>query len=242
MRRPLATAPPPRAGALTHADLDEFFIRRANAHAARVCASPGVLTYQRERRTNRVCVYRPFTNAFQLPLQSRRGCPRGFAVNRIEANRDGCTEHSKKSRVAASNGTESDTSRPLLGGSRLGRPRNIGKWFVAYTEIRPRAPQTDGFWIAKGEWGFAGYVRARRSDLPRSRHIDQTRRPTTNRLRQPSAVGDLDRHHRVREPSWSSTSFGVIELPTHDRLQTVIRERRLPCRQLDGRNKGPGSV
>jgi hypothetical protein len=93
------------------------------------------------------------------------------------------------------------------------------KWFVAYTDS---GRVVNGWiWIAKGEWGFAGYV-ARdgvtvaisRIDHKAEYHDDMRQRRLT------ATVHDVEGGvtHLVMD------AFGVIKLPTNDSMATEIWE------------------
>lgn len=107
------------------------------------------------------------------------------------------------------------------------------KWLVAYTES---GRAVNGWiWIAKGEWGFAGYVVRDGVTYP-VRQIDQQ-----------AEYDDQMRQRRLRATLTDITGarteleldvFGVIELPTHDRMQTVIREGA--CRAVIDGEDGAG--
>lgn len=158
------------------------------------------------------------------------GLPSWFAVNRIE----------QTGRVRG--GIEVDGRR--IEWDRMGhRDHSWGvrdwgvpqhwKWFVAYTES---GRAINGWiWIAKGEWGFAGYVVRDGVTYP-IRHIDQH-----------AEYGEQMRQRRLRATLTDITGveteleldvFAVIELPTHDRLQTVIREGA--CRAVIDGEQGAG--
>jgi hypothetical protein len=107
------------------------------------------------------------------------------------------------------------------------------KWFVAYTQS---GRAVNGWiWIAKGEWGFAGYV-IRNGVTHPVRHVElhaaydtQMRQRRLNATLFDVAGGRTELELDV---------FGVIELPTHDRLQTVIREGA--CRAVIDGEDGAG--
>jgi hypothetical protein len=102
------------------------------------------------------------------------------------------------------------------------------KWFVAYT---PTGVAVNGWiWIARGEWGFGGYVsrngetvpirvieqHAEYDDQMRQRHLSATVIDVTGG----QTVITLD-------------AFGVVELPSVNPMTTVIREAA--CRaSIDG--------
>jgi hypothetical protein len=93
------------------------------------------------------------------------------------------------------------------------------KWFIAYTES---GRVVNGWiWIARGEWGFAGYVVKDGVTVPVSHikhhaeyHDDMTQR------RLEADVFDItgEKTHLVLD------AFGVVRLPTHDPMATVIYE------------------
>jgi hypothetical protein len=104
------------------------------------------------------------------------------------------------------------------------------KWFVAYT---PNGTAVNGWiWIAKGEWGFGGYVARDGVTTPILRidhHADYDDQMRQRRLE--ATVVDVDGGSTVV----TMESFGVVELPTHDRMATVIREAA--CRAtIDGQS------
>lgn len=93
------------------------------------------------------------------------------------------------------------------------------KWFIAYT---PSGVAVNGWiWIARGEWGFGGYVCrdgvtvAIRSIDHRADYDDQMRQ-----LRLTATVHDV----AGGTTALTMEAFGVVELPTHDPLETIIRE------------------
>jgi hypothetical protein len=107
------------------------------------------------------------------------------------------------------------------------------KWFVAYTES---GRALNGWiWIAKGEWGFAGYVVRDGVTYP-IRHIDH-HAEYGQQMRQRRLCATLTDITGART-ELELDVFGVIELPTHDRLQTVIREGA--CRALIDGEQGAG--
>jgi hypothetical protein len=93
------------------------------------------------------------------------------------------------------------------------------KWFVAYT---PSGRALNGWsWIAKGEWGFAGYVIRNGVTVP-VRTI-QHRAEYDALMRQRSLDAVLvdvlgEETHLTME------SFGAVTLPSHDSMATVITE------------------
>lgn len=102
------------------------------------------------------------------------------------------------------------------------------KWFVAYT---PSGVAVNGWiWIAKGEWGFAGYVCRDGVAIPVrtiDHHADYDDRMLQRHLS--AALIDVE----GGRTNLTLDAFGVVELPSHDPLETVIREAA--CRAtIDG--------
>jgi hypothetical protein len=102
------------------------------------------------------------------------------------------------------------------------------KWFVAYTQ---NGVAVNGWiWIAKGEWGFAGYV-ARDGVTAPVRRIDHH-----------AEYDDAMRQRRLQatlidvaggRTEVALEAFGVVELPSGDPMGTIIREAA--CRAtIDG--------
>jgi hypothetical protein len=93
------------------------------------------------------------------------------------------------------------------------------KWFVAYTDS---GTAVNGWiWIAKGEWGFGGYVARDGLTVPvrtiehRAEYDDHMRQQYLTATLVDTAGGRTE---------LTMEAFGVVELPSHDPLQTVIRE------------------
>jgi hypothetical protein len=195
------------------ADLDNLSfegLRLQQQDPLRTCT----LTYQRDD----VAIefdFRGVHDAFTY-RQNPDGLPVWFAENRMEQ-----TGHVRGSiqvgrrRIALDRIAHRDHS---WGVRDWGVPQHW-KWFVAYT---PSAVAVNGWiWIARGEWGFGGYVcrdgvatairsidhHADYDDLMRQRHLAAT-------------VIDVD----GGQTELILDAFGVVELPTHDPLETVIRE------------------
>jgi len=107
------------------------------------------------------------------------------------------------------------------------------KWFVAYTA---NGVAVNGWtWIAKGEWGFAGYVARDGRTVPIAT-IDQH-----------AEYDDLMRQQRlvatVTDIAGCRTevvleAMAVVELPSHDPMATVIREAA--CRATIDGDPGAG--
>jgi hypothetical protein len=102
------------------------------------------------------------------------------------------------------------------------------KWFVAYT---PGGVAVNGWiWIAKGEWGFGGYV-ARDGVAVPIRSIDH-HADYDDQMRQQhlsATVTDID----GARTEVTLDVFGVVQLPSHNPMTTVIREAA--CRaSIDG--------
>lgn len=102
------------------------------------------------------------------------------------------------------------------------------KWFVAYT---PTGRVVNGWiWIARGEWGFAGYVlrdgkpvAVSQIDHKAAYHDDMTQRGLT------AEIVDVDGH-----VTWLELDcFGVVELPTKDPTGTVCYQGACEAR-IDG--------
>lgn len=93
------------------------------------------------------------------------------------------------------------------------------KWFVAYTES---GSVVNGWiWIARGEWGFAGYVVRDGVTIPVSHieHKAQYHDDMTQRRLEANVIDITgETTHLVLE------SFGVVKLPTRDPMSTVIYE------------------
>jgi hypothetical protein len=93
------------------------------------------------------------------------------------------------------------------------------KWFVAYTES---GRAINGWiWIAKGEWGFAGYVVTDGVTVPVSRiEADTDYDPDMTQRRIRAVLVDVT----GRRTTVTLERFGLFRLPTHDRMATVIAE------------------
>lgn len=94
------------------------------------------------------------------------------------------------------------------------------KWFVAYT--RDGAKAVNGWiWIAKGEWGFGGYVVSDGELVPISHidhHADYDEDMSQRRLE--AELVDV----RGGRTQLTLDCFGVVRLPTNDRMNTIILE------------------
>ena len=210
-----------------HADLDDFSFDGLTLTQPELRQSC-VLTYDRDD----VRIDFAFTgihDAFSYHCNPD-GLPSWFAVNRIEQ-----TGRVRGGLEVAGRRIELDRMghRDHSWGVRdWGVPQHW-KWFVAYTES---GRALNGWiWIAKGEWGFAGYVVRDGVTYP-VRHIDHH-----------ADYDEQMRQRRLRATLTDITGvqteleldvFGVIELPTHDRLQTVIREGA--CRAVIDGEQGAG--
>jgi hypothetical protein len=107
------------------------------------------------------------------------------------------------------------------------------KWFVAYTES---GRAVNGWiWIARGIWGFAGYVA--RDGITHAVSGIEHRAEYGQRMRQRRLQATLIDVAGGRT-ELDLDVFGVIELPTHDRSQTVIREGA--CRAVIDGEPGAG--
>jgi hypothetical protein len=144
------------------------------------------------------------------------GLPEWFAVNRLEQTGrvSGYVEFGDR-RIEFDQLGHRDHS---WGVRDWGVPQHW-KWFVAYT---PSGRALNGWiWIARGEWGFAGYVVDNGRTIP-VRTIEHNAK-YDDRMRQLRLEADLldvsgGRTHLVMD------SFGTVELPSHDPMATVIIE------------------
>ena len=210
-----------------HADLDEFSFDGLTLTQPELRKSC-LLTYDREG-VRIEFEFNGIHDAFSYH-SNPDGLPSWFAVNRIEQ-----TGRVRGGLEVAGRRIEWDRMghRDHSWGVRDWGVPHHWKWFVAYTES---GRALNGWiWIAKGEWGFAGYVVRDRVNYP-VRHIDHH-----------AEYGAQMRQHRLRATLTDITGarteleldvFGVIELPTHDRLQTVIREGA--CRAVIDGERGAG--
>jgi hypothetical protein len=102
------------------------------------------------------------------------------------------------------------------------------KWFIAYTES---GRIVNGWiWIARGEWGFAGYVVRDGVTIPVARinhHADYQPDMTQRRLEADLIDITGQTTHLALDV------FGVIRLPTHDPMSTVIYEGACAA-EIDG--------
>lgn len=107
------------------------------------------------------------------------------------------------------------------------------KWFVAYTA---NGVAVNGWiWIAKGEWGFGGYV-ARDGVTVAVRSIDHRAEYDSQMRQQRLAATLID--VAGGETYVELEAFGVVELPSHDPMATVIREAA--CRATIDGERGAG--
>jgi hypothetical protein len=144
------------------------------------------------------------------------GIPRWFAENRLEqtGHVTGFVEVGDR-RIELDRKGHRDHS---WGTRNWGIPQHW-KWFVAYTES---GRAVNGWiWIAKGEWGFAGYVVKDGVTIPIS-HIDHKAdyNDDMTQRRLEAAVVDItgETTHLVLDV------FGVVKLPTNDKMATEIWE------------------
>ena len=94
------------------------------------------------------------------------------------------------------------------------------KWFIAYSPDGSRI--VNGWiWIAQGEWGFGGYV-VRNGELLAVSHIDQHAEYDDD-MTQRRLEATL---HDVRGGSTELIldRFGLVKLPTNDKMDTIIME------------------
>lgn len=93
------------------------------------------------------------------------------------------------------------------------------KWLVAYTES---GQAINGWiWIARGEWGFAGYVVKDGVTTPIS-HIKAKADYDENMIQRGLKAQLFDITGGVTELTMER--FGVFQLPTQDKMSTVITE------------------
>ena len=196
-----------------HSDLDDFSFDGLTLTQPELRKSC-VLAYQRDD-VRIDFAFNGIHDAFSYH-SNPDGLPSWFAVNRIEQTGrvHGALEVEGR-RIELDRMGHRDHS---WGVRDWGIPQHW-KWFVAYTES---GRALNGWiWIAMGEWGFAGYVVRDGVTFP-VRHIDHH-----------ADYDEQMRQRRLRATLTDITGaqteleldvFGVIELPTHDRLQTVIRE------------------
>lgn len=194
-------------------DLDEFSfegLRLRQHEPLRSCS----LTYRRED----VAIdfeFRGLHDAFTYH-DNPDGLPLWFAENRMEQ-----TGHVRGSIQVGSRSIELDRigHRDHSWGLRDWSVPQHWKWFIAYT---PSGTAVNGWiWIARGEWGFGGYVCRDGVALP-IRSIDHKAEYDDDmRQRRLKATA-----HDVNGGKTDLTldAFGVVELPTHDPLATIVRE------------------
>jgi hypothetical protein len=108
------------------------------------------------------------------------------------------------------------------------------KWFIAYNDDGTRI--VNGWiWIAKGEWGFGGYV-VRDGELVAVSHIkhhaDYNEDMTQRRLE--AELVDV----RGETTHLTLDSFGLVKLPTNDTFGTIIQEAA--CRATIDGDDGAG--
>jgi hypothetical protein len=102
------------------------------------------------------------------------------------------------------------------------------KWFIAYTES---GRTVNGWiWIARGEWGFAGYVVKNGVTVPVAhiRHHAEYHDDMTQRRLEAEVVDITGETTRV-----VLDAYGVIKLPTRDPMGTVIYEAACVA-EIDG--------
>jgi len=149
--------------------------------------------------------------------QNRDGLPDWFAINRFEQTGwvKGFLEFGGR-RIEWNRVGHRDHS---WGVRNWGVPHHW-KWIIAYTPDGERI--VNGWiWIAKGEWGFGGYVVRDGEMLPVS-HIKHHAEYTEDML-QKRLEADI---HDVRGgvTRLELDSFGVVKLPTNDKMDTIIYE------------------
>ncbi len=158
------------------------------------------------------------------------GLPPWFAENRMEQ-----TGHVRGSLAIGDRVIELDGigHRDHSWGLRDWNMPQHWKWFVAYT---PAGVAVNGWiWIAQGEWGFGGYVTRDGETVPIAtidHHADYDDAMRQQRLR--AVVTDI----AGGQTEVTLDVFGVVELPSHDPMATVIREGA--CRATIGGEPGAG--
>lgn len=145
------------------------------------------------------------------------GLPGWFALNRYEQSGwiHGFVE-AKGQRFAFDQMGHRDHS---WGVRNWGMPQHW-KWFCAYTPDGSR--MINGWiWIARGEWGCAGYVvRAGRRTAIRSIEQSADYDPDMSQRRLRATIIDVDGETLQLDLE----RFGLVKLPTKDKLGTIIQE------------------
>jgi hypothetical protein len=158
-------------------------------------------------------------NWFALNRFEQTGWVRGFvefAGRRIEWDRMGHRDHS-------------------WGVRDWGLPHHW-KWIVAYTPDGSRI--VNGWiWIARGEWGFAGYV-VRDGELIPIKHINQHTQYDADMTQRRLEAELVD----IRGQTCLLTldRFGIVKLLTHDKLGTAII--RAACTSTIDGQSGAGTL
>lgn len=149
--------------------------------------------------------------------QNPGGLPSWFAINRMEQTGDVTGFLEVGDRRIEWNGHKGNRDHSW-GVRNWGLPHHW-KWFVAYTES---GRAVNGWiWIAKGEWGFGGYIVRDGVTVPVS-HIAHKAEYHPD-MRQRRLIADLV------DITGTTTHleidvFGVVKLPTHDKMGTQIWE------------------
>ena len=158
--------------------------------------------------------------------QNPDGLPAWFAVNRFEQ-----TGHVTGFLEVDGRRVDWDRTghRDHSWGTRNWGVPHHWKWFIAYTDDGSRI--VNGWiWIARGEWGFGGYV-VRDGVLVPVSHIEhhaEYRDDMTQRRLEAELVDTAGGRTKL-----TLDAFGVVKLPTNDKMQTVIYEAA--CRaSIDG--------
>jgi hypothetical protein len=107
------------------------------------------------------------------------------------------------------------------------------KWFIAYTPDGSRI--VNGWiWIAYGEWGFGGYV-VRDGELLPVSHIDHHAEYDDDMTQRRLEAELVD--VRGGRTNLVLDRFGLVRLPTNDKMDTIIMEAA--CRaSIDGEEGG----
>jgi hypothetical protein len=105
------------------------------------------------------------------------------------------------------------------------------KWFIAYTPDGS-AIVNGWVWIAQGEWGFGGYI-VRDGELIPVSHIKQHAEydDDMNQQRLEAELVDV----RGETTHLTLESYGLVRLPTNDKMDTIIMEAACNA-SIDGRS------
>lgn len=105
------------------------------------------------------------------------------------------------------------------------------KWFIAYTPDAHRI--VNGWiWIAEGEWGFGGYV-VRDGELIPISHMKHHAEYDANMIQRRLRAELID--VRGGSTSLMLERFGVVKMPTNDKMGSIIMEAACTA-SIDGFN------